>query len=174
MSLPYSSDQNPVFLDAVKQKNFSGPNGPIPADKVNYYENYNGGGRSLLWTISDQCNNQTCFDYIIAGCMEKGFNPALCISMNLSESGGSNQIRFAPPKAASDFGCLLAERNNVASGLQCLTDKFFNQYKGLDYNQLFLKFAGDNGLTSSSYSRIKEFYTLLSSGVGITNGACAK
>lgn len=138
----------------------------IPPDKVNYFENYFGGGRALMWTVRPECNNQACYRYVAETCADAGFNPGLCIAMNLSESGGSNHVRFA---GSYDFGCLAADTNDIAGGLDCLINRFFTRDTVInqDYNGMFEVFAGE-GLASTSYDNIRTFYNQVTEGTTVS------
>lgn len=163
--------QDERYQELLGQNHVRWDGSVIRPEEINRMENFYGGGRALLWTVSDQCEGQVCFDYIMNRCAAAGFNPALCVAMNFSESGGSNQIRFG---GSYDFGCLLAETNNVQSGLNCLINRFFVHQSGKDYNGMFVRFAG-YGLDSPSYQKIRQYYTELTAGLsdpGISDGAC--
>lgn len=138
----------------------------ISPDLANSYEVYYGGGRALLFT--NACGGTMCYDYIMNYCAQAGFNPVLCVAMNLSESGGSNHIRFT---GSYDFGCLAAEPNNINSGLDCITNRFFNNHRGKDYNAMFDIYA-EHGQNSTSYAKIRQYYSQMSGGIGIKDGAC--
>jgi hypothetical protein len=181
-SLPYDIDQpgSPSrignqyqaerYQELLGQTHLDWNGQPISPAVINQLENYYGGGRALLWTIDKQCNNQVCFDYVMDYCEAKGYNPALCVAMNLSETGGSNHVRFSQ---SYDFGCLAAEPANIPSGLQCLTDRFFAReaVAGLDYNGMWQIYA-EHGFDSPSYDKVHQYYNALSGGIGITAGAC--
>lgn len=178
MSKTYTYDQNPSRVELVEDAgpfvDWSGSN--IPANKTNYYENYYGGGRAWLWTKSDECGNQdqACFDYIISQCESAGFNPGVCVGMNLTETGGSNHVRF--PESA-DFGCMASGTYpGVDTNLDCLIHKFFERevVRPLDFNGMWQIYA-ELGYESSSYRRLKTYYTELVGNtpeLGFKNGAC--
>ena len=137
---------------------------------ANYFEDFYGGGRALLWTRHPQCGGKICYDYIMDTCAAAGYNPALCVAMNLSESGGSNWIRFP---GSYDFGCLSATPNSISSGLDCIVNKFFGRtaLQSMDYNEMFKEFAGE-GLKSPSYRRIQDWYQKIAGSTGYQAGAC--
>lgn len=179
-SLSYFSGQHPDRYDAVAESQYLDWNGTIiPPEMVNFYENYYGGGRALLWTQSPQCNNQVCFEYIMNTCGDRGINPALCVGMSITESGGLNQIRFP---GTYDFGCLAAQPNNVSSGLDCLMNDFFFSttprngllVQDMSYSQMWLEFAKTEGFASSSYTRMQDFLEEVQNfgSIGYSIGAC--
>ena len=169
-SRPGNVYQEERYQELLEQTHRDWNGNIIPPEVINEFENYYGGGRALLWTISPECNNQVCFDYVMDYCEAKGYNPALCVAMNLSETGGSNHVRFSN---SYDFGCLAAQAKNVTSGLECLTDRFFSRdaVAGLDYNGMW-KIYAEHGFDSPSYNKVRQYYTDLSGGIGLTAGAC--
>jgi len=178
-SLGYTYDQNPTRTELVENE---GPfldwnNDNIPANKTNYYENFYGGGRALLWTKSPECNNQICFEYIMDRCLNPNsdgsvtFNPAVCVGMNLTESGGSNHLRFP---GSADFGCMAGDYPNVSANLNCLISESFFQRPIVyekDFNGMWLIYA-EHGFSSSSYRRLREYYQAMTDGLGFVDGQC--
>lgn len=147
----------------------------IPASRVNFYEIWYGGGRALLWTKHPDCKGQVCFDYIMDTCASRGVNPAICVGMTITETGGLNHLRFPD---SYDFGCLASKAADIDSGLNCLMDKFFFSetprdgilVRDMNYSEMWLQFAG-KGFGSSSYTTMQKFLEQAGD-VGYSNKAC--
>ena len=180
-SFEYNYVQTAARYDAVAAQQFFDWNGRlIDPGVTNFYENYYGGGRALLWTKSAECDNKACFDYVMDECGAAGINPAVCVGMSITESGGLNHIRFP---GSDDFGCIAGQPNNVRSQLDCLINKFFLSstprdggvmIQNMDFNQMWLEFSGP-GFAASSYPRLEDFLLEIQSGhgdVGYTSGVC--
>lgn len=174
-----STDHLEKYGDELKnQSHIDWNNNDIPFDETNLYENNNIGGRALLWTKHPSCDGKVCFDYVMDTCGDRGVNPALCIGMSITESGGLNHTRFP---GTYDFGCLSSEPNNIQSGLSCLTDKFFYSntprngifVRDMHFNDMWLQFAGKN-FESSSYGNLKNFLAQATKqgDVGYSTQAC--
>lgn len=182
-SLEYRyTNQRPDFITILRQQTNIDWNGnTILPERLNFYENYYGGGRALLWTRNEACGGQVCFDYIMNICGSRGINPALCVGMSITETGGLNHLRF--PRSY-DFGCITPDTSpaNIQEGLSCLIDKFFFSttprsdgrfVHDMNFSDMWLQFAGVEDFSSSSYTRLQDFLLELGE-VGYTEGACTE
>lgn len=141
-----------------------------------YWERWFGGGKALLWEKDPACGGQYCYDYIMDKCAAKGINPAICVGMSITESGGLNHERFP---GSYDFGCVQADTNDINSGLDCLINKFFfsstprngKLIKDMNFNEMWLQFSSEKGFEASSYLNLKKILAEIG-GTGMHDGEC--
>ncbi|MCB9813466.1 MAG: hypothetical protein H6772_03605 [Pseudomonadales bacterium] len=177
MSFTYSTgSQKPGFITELESQNHIDWTGrTILPEETNGWEDWYGGGRALLWTKNPACGGQVCFDYIMDMCGNRGVNPAICIAMSITESGGLNHLRFP---GSYDFGCKAATPNDIQSGLDCLLNNFFfstrprdgKLIQDMNFNEMWLQFAGE-GFASSSYRNLENILKAAGE-VGYINQPC--